>query len=136
MQVSPLSKLSRSIRRNLLLFLLMAIPIVVLNARAQESVSPAEASFQDRLRPIVFKNCQGCHTFGGHAGGLRLDSFDSLLKGGDRGPVIVPADPQASLLLTVVRREDPQLQMPPSKKLQDDDIALIEQWIKAIAQPS
>jgi mono/diheme cytochrome c family protein len=87
--VNPLSKRSRPARCNRMLFLFTAILIVVPMASAQEALSPAEASFQDRLRPLIFKNCQGCHTFGGHAGGLRLDSFDSLLKGGDRGPSVI-----------------------------------------------
>ena len=43
-----------------------------------------------------------------------------LLKGGDSGPVIVPGDPEASLLIKAVRYTDPDLQMPKDKKLPDD----------------
>jgi hypothetical protein len=42
-------------------------------AQGQTPAADPEASFQNRVQPIVFKNCNGCHTFGGHAGELRMD---------------------------------------------------------------
>jgi len=92
-------------------------------------------SFAQRFQPIVFKNCNGCHTYGGHAGGLRLDSYASLLKGGDHGPGIVPGDPQASLVMKAVLHENFD-QMPPAKKLSDADITAIERWIKDVVHES
>jgi mono/diheme cytochrome c family protein len=113
--------------------------IIVLSAGclsyAQEPQSPAEVSFEQRFQPIVFKNCNGCHTYGGHAGGLRLDSYASLLKGGDHGPGIVPGDPRASLIVKAVRHENLD-QMPPSKKLSDADIASIERWVTDVVHES
>src|SRR5215471_7045917 len=44
--------------------------LLISTLRAQTPASPLEASFQERIQPIVFKNCNGCHTFGGHAGEL------------------------------------------------------------------
>jgi len=95
---------------------------------AQTGADPA-ASFQDRIQPIVFKNCNGCHTFGGHAGELRMDSFATLMKGGGRGAAVVPGHPESSLLLKVVRYGDPDLKMPPRGKIADSDIAALEKWI-------
>jgi len=48
-------------------------------------------------------------------GGLRLDSRDLVLKGGTRGPAVVPGDAAASLLLKAVRHEG-ALKMPPTGK--------------------
>ena len=54
-----------------------------------------------------------------------------MLKGGSSGPVIVPGDPDASLLIKAVRYRDADLQMPPKdKKLADDQIANLEAWVK------
>src|SRR5262249_18301741 len=64
-------------------------------------------------------------------GGLRLDSRDALLKGGDTGPVIVPGNPDKSLLITAVRYRDKDLQMPPNdRKLPDSVIADLEEWVR------
>jgi mono/diheme cytochrome c family protein len=102
---------------------------------AQEAQPAAEVSFVERFQPIVSKNCSGCHTEGGHAGGLRLDDYASLLKGGDHGPAIVPGDPQASLVMKALRHEKVD-QMPPAGKLSDADIRAIERWIKDVAHES
>ncbi|HEY2843897.1 MAG TPA: DUF1549 domain-containing protein, partial [Bryobacteraceae bacterium] len=88
------------------------------------------ASYDEGLKPILARNCSGCHTFGGHAGGLRMDSSDLILKGGDKGPVLVPGEPQNSLLVKAVHYDDPDLKMPPRGKLADADIAAIEAWIR------
>ncbi len=94
--------------------------------------TPAEALFQDKLQPIVFKNCNGCHTFGGHAGGLRIDSLATLAQGGNRGATFVAGDPDKSLIVKAVRYTDPDLQMPPRGKLADADIAAIEKFIQEL----
>jgi mono/diheme cytochrome c family protein len=104
--------------------------------RANAQVSPPAAlSYQGTIQPIIFKNCNGCHTFGGHAGGLRMDSFDSLLEGGDRGPAIIQGDPSKSLLIKAIHYDDPAIKMPPKGKLAESDIAAIEQWIAQGAAP-
>src|ERR1700747_3361944 len=108
-------------------FLVMAL-VASLPVAAQTGTDPA-VSFQDRVQPIVFKNCNGCHTFGGHAGELRMDSLATLMKGAGRGAVVVPGHPESSLLLKAVQYGDPDLQMPPRGKLADSDIAAIEKWI-------
>jgi mono/diheme cytochrome c family protein len=99
-------------------------------ARAQTAAPDPEASFQARIQPIIFKNCNGCHTFGGHAGELRMDSLATLMKGGGRGPAVAPGHPESSLLLKAVQYGDADLKMPPRGKLADSDVAEIEKWIR------
>src|SRR5262249_25777369 len=70
-----------------------------------------------------------CHGPKKQESGLRLDSRAALLRGGAGGPVIVPGDPDRSRLLAAVRHEG-DLQMPPSSKLRDHEIAALAQWIK------
>jgi mono/diheme cytochrome c family protein len=94
--------------------------------------APASApSYEGTIQPIIFKNCNGCHTFGGHAGGLRMDTYESLLQGGDNGPVVVKGDPAKSLLVKAVHYNDPDIKMPPKGKLAESDIAAIERWVKS-----
>ena len=48
--------------------------------------------FETRIRPVLVTNCYACHT-DSKLGGLRLDSRESVLKGGASGAAIVRARP-------------------------------------------
>ncbi|MGH7870521.1 MAG: DUF1549 domain-containing protein, partial [Candidatus Dormibacteraceae bacterium] len=97
-------------------------------------LTPAQLLFfETRVRPVLADNCYKCHSQNAEKvkGGLLLDSRESLLKGGDTGPAIVPGDPERSLLIKAIRYTDPDLQMPPKdKKLDDAKIADLVAWVK------
>jgi hypothetical protein len=93
-----------------------------------QDTSRFEESFKEKIQPIIFKSCNGCHTYGGHAGGLRMDTFAGFMKGGDRGPLLVAGDPKTSLIMKAVRREE-ELKMPPMRPIEDSDIALLQNFI-------
>lgn len=90
--------------------------------------------FATVVRPVLQANCIGCHGPEKTKGGLRLDSFDAILKGGENGSAIVPGSASESLLLKRVllpiASED---HMPPEGKPQPsaDDIALLQWWVGA-----
>jgi len=86
--------------------------------------------FESKIRPVLATHCFECH---GHKdkGGLKLDSREAILQGGDSGPAIVPGKPEKSLLMTAVQHADPDLEMPPKKKLPPEAIADLSQWIRA-----
>ena len=89
--------------------------------------------FENHIRPVLVDHCYECHstTAKKMKGGLRVDSREALLKGGDTGPAVVPGDVAKSLLLRAVRHEDPDLAMPAKKpKLADSVISDLEKWIK------
>jgi hypothetical protein len=69
-------------------------------------------------------------------GGLILDTKAGLLKGGARGPVIIPGKPAESRMLQAMRYTDTDLQMPPTGKLSDTVISDFERWIAAGAPDS
>ncbi len=91
--------------------------------------------FEKKIRPVLSKECYECHSADAKKlkGGLYLDTAESLLKGGDSGPAIVPGKPEKSLLLVTLRHEDkdPDMAMPPKKdRLSDEVLADFAQWIK------
>ena len=94
--------------------------------------------FENRIRPVLVDRCYKCHgpdsartEAASPKGGLRLDSRGGLLRGGGRGPAIVPGKPGESLLLRAISHthQDPDLRMPPSGKLADSSIADFTAWI-------
>jgi mono/diheme cytochrome c family protein len=92
---------------------------------------PAKVDFVKEVRPILKARCHECHGPDMREAGLRLDEKALALAGGDSGPVIVPGEPGESLLLELVRGEDPDRLMPPKDAtLTKNEIALLERWIK------
>jgi cytochrome c553 len=92
--------------------------------------------FENKIRPVLANNCYKCHSQQAEKvkGGLLLDTKEGVLKGGENGPVIVPGDPEKSVLIKAVRYTDPDLQMPPprggGKKLSDSEVADLAAWVK------
>ncbi|MBC8113088.1 MAG: PSD1 domain-containing protein, partial [Candidatus Saccharimonas sp.] len=87
--------------------------------------------FEKKIRPLLAKHCYECHAHdkAGDSGELAVDSRAALLKGGDRGPIMVAGKPDESLLLKALKYGDPKLQMPPEGKLPDAEIELLTKWI-------
>jgi mono/diheme cytochrome c family protein len=112
----------------LLLGLLSPSPADELSA---DTSDPDVAHFESRIRPILVQRCYSCHSLKAEnqEGQLRLDDPDAWIRGGARGPSVVPGDPDRSLLTKAIRYDDPELQMPPAAKLTDEEIAAIETWI-------
>ena len=84
--------------------------------------------FETNVRPLLAKQCFGCHTQT-KMGGLRVDSREGLLAGGKSGPAVEPRAPERSLLIRAVRYEDETLRMPPSGKLSDEEIEALTRWV-------
>ena len=86
--------------------------------------------FERKVRPLLADNCYSCHSSAAqkNEGSLLLDSRAAILEGGDTGEAIVAGKPDESLLIGAVNYED--YEMPPKGKLPDDQIAVLEKWVK------
>ena len=103
-----------------------------LSARGQDSTSDGEAFFESKVRPVLAANCVECHGSAKTSGGLRLDSREAVLKGGDSGPAVVPGDVESSLLAIAVKHDKDQfVQMPPKEALPRHVVADLNAWIAA-----
>jgi uncharacterized membrane protein len=103
--------------------------------------APAQPKVQDPsqlqafaavIQPVLKENCLSCHGPDKSKAGLRLDSLEAMLKGGENGPAIVPGKSAESPLSKRVRLPaTDQDHMPPEGKHQptSEDIALLEWWI-------
>lgn len=109
--------------RRILLVLMLVTP-------AAFAQGDGAALFENDIRPLLLRACGKCHGEKRQRGGLRLDSMAGILTGGERGPAVVPGDPDASLLIQAVRYGDPDFQMPPKSKLADADVATLVDWVE------
>src|SRR5688500_10396295 len=91
--------------------------------------TPVERS----AKAILEAKCLTCH------GDARMSDLDlrdraTILKGGKRGPALVPGKAEESLLYKAVRR-DGDLQMPPGKTpLTAAEVNVLRDWINAGAK--
>lgn len=100
----------------------------VAQAASPEPSAEGIAFFESKVRPIFVEHCHKCHAGKEHKGEFKLDSHAATMQGGESGAVIVAGKPEASLLIEAVRYES--LEMPPSGKLADDQIAILTEWVK------
>ncbi len=87
--------------------------------------------FEKHIRPLLHERCAECHSSDGkkREGDLSLDSSAGLKSGGSRGVAFVAGKPDESRLIQAVRYADEDLQMPPSGKLPEEEIKLLEEWV-------
>ena len=89
--------------------------------------------YRDVIQPIFESKCTSCHNPGKTKGGLMLIDEKSILKGGKDGKLIVPGQPQISMLLQRLHLpEEDKKHMPPSGKpqLSAEEINLLYLWVK------
>ncbi len=108
---------------------LLVLASLAIPTRAEE---PAGLEFfAAKVQPLLKARCYECHSHEGKIkGGLVLDSRSGWETGGDSGPALEPGAPEKSLLVHAVRYADKDLAMPPKKKLSDEEIALLVEWVK------
>src|SRR3954453_20390746 len=105
------------------LFLLALLPAL---AVGQPKPDDRVDYFKKKVRPILAGQCNNCHSADNKSsGGLRVDDRAGLLAGGNSGPAVVPGHPEKSLLLKAIKHEG-KSKMPPRKKLDDEQVAVIE----------
>lgn len=119
-------------------FLGCALGLVILfhtsgaiTASASDAGTP---TFSTQIAPILQKNCLACHSSSAKMGGLVMETFDGLMKGGAHGQAIVPGKADDSRLVQMLEGKV-QPRMPfGGEPLPDADIATIKAWINAGAR--
>jgi cytochrome c553 len=104
----------------------------VLVIASQQSDRPADP-FKTKVAAILEQNCAMCHGARMQRSGLDLRSVEAILRGGARGPAVIPGKPEQSRLYRMItHREEPAMPMG-RDKLADADIAVIAEWIATLA---
>jgi len=99
-----------------------------LSAQSQPSSS---SLYRDEIKPLLDRNCIGCHNSRMKQGGLDLSTREALIHGSEHGPVVVAGNPNESQLYKLVAHiAEPHMPFQ-GKKLPDDAISKFAEWIKA-----
>ena len=112
--------------------LCLAVFVILLTAApatAQAPTSEQVEFFENDIRPLLADNCLQCHNsrLAAPFGGLRLDTREGLLEGGDSGPAVVPGQPDDSRLIQLVQGRP--LLMPPTGPLDDEQVGALVEWV-------
>ena len=103
-----------------------ALPILflLLSAGPAQGLA-ASAPLAEKARAVLQQHCLSCH---GEAriSGLDLRQRESLLKGGDSGPAIVPGHPEESLLYRAVLQTG-ELKMPVGGALSPEEVEVLRE---------
>jgi hypothetical protein len=84
--------------------------------------------FDKRVAPILIRRCLGCHNEQLKDGDISFNDRNSLLKGGKRGPAVVPGKPESSVLIQAVRG-DADIKMPPGPSLPKREVSILTEWV-------
>ena len=104
---------------------------------AADSPSQTEAHrsvYREKLKPLLASRCFSCHGGLKQEAGLRLDTVELMLEGGDSGAIISKENPATSLILSRVSDPDPVSRMPPEgegEPLTPEQLSLLKDWIVA-----
>ena len=88
-----------------------------------------DVSFTKQIAPLLKGKCWNCHDNNG-AGGLQLDSFADMKKGGKNGPLLQIGQPQRSLIMGRLTAAGPQRMPKDGTPLSKDELDLVGTWIK------
>lgn len=102
-----------------------------------------QIGFAEDVQPLLIAHCISCHdksAEGYESSGFSLGDYDSVMKGTNFGPVVVPnSSISSTLYLVIAHKTDPQIHMPPHHEdalaegrglsLTEEQIEIIQAWI-------
>jgi hypothetical protein len=107
---------------------LLLLAALLSAGRAGAAEPAADEFFEREVRPVLVERCLSCHGDKKTKGDLQLNSRAAVLKGGGRGPAVVPGKPDDSLLVRALRH-DAAPRMPPDGKLPAREIDVLTRWV-------
>lgn len=123
--------------KRLFVALLALLPGLVPVAQSAEPKASAANATNDyaAVAAIFSEHCVDCHAAQEPEGKLVMETFESLMKGGESGAALIPGRSHDSLLVQMIEgrleKEGKKRIMPPGKrkKLAPEEIAIIKGWI-------
>ncbi|MSU47690.1 MAG: DUF1553 domain-containing protein [Opitutus sp.] len=111
---------------------LLAVALLLPTVAAHGADAGDLEFFEKKIRPLLAERCYECHSADKKIkAGLRLDSPEGWMHGGESGPAVVPGNVDQSPLIKAVRYTGLEFEaMPPKTVLPREEVALLEEWVK------
>lgn len=128
------------LRGSVLCVLLVAVPMPAVAAPKRPAVDSLDlpepvqrtVKYFGDIHPVLAEKCVSCHGPEKQHGGLRLDSREMAVAGGDSyGPAIVPGKAAESPLLLFMAHLEPGMEMPPKQddRVAEETLSIVRTWI-------
>jgi mono/diheme cytochrome c family protein len=114
-----------ALRETILDLLPTPVPTIVPQELPED---PSELGYTEYIQEILITRCGVCHGESKQAG-LDFSTYTSLMAGNENGPVVIPADPDNSLILVKTEETGAHFSQFTSSEQQ-----IIEDWITAGAR--
>jgi WD40 repeat protein len=111
--------------------LMNALGLLLVFGIASSAMAAETPGFDSQIAPILQKNCLACHSSSGRMGGLVMENYDSLIKGGTHGTPIVPGNADGSRIIQMLEGKIAPRMPFGADPLPAADIAAIKAWINA-----
>jgi mono/diheme cytochrome c family protein len=117
-------------------FVSVALVALFLAAAGKQDAASGkpDVSYVRDVQPFMTKYCLECHNHSKAKSGYNVETFAALMKGGKKGPMVVPEKPAESRLIVTLHGKGKP--MPPKKSPQPtaEETAKMAQWIEAGAR--
>jgi branched-chain amino acid transport system substrate-binding protein len=87
--------------------------------------------YTTQIAPLFQQKCLSCHSRTTQMGGLVMDSYEAVMRGGDHGSMVVPGKAEASLMVKMLEGKVQPLMPFGADPLPPATIATIRAWIDA-----
>jgi len=87
------------------------------------------------IKPFLTTHCVECHGGQRSKAGYNFEGYDVLMRGGRKGPAVVPGEPDKSMVVRVLSGQGKRMP-PPMYKHQPkpEDVEMLKAWIAAGAK--
>lgn len=117
--------------RRLFTYAFISTVTVFLNSSYGFAADESKIDYVVQIKPLLDTHCLSCHDDDEPESDFKVVSLGAMKIGGNRGPGVVPGDPDASWLVKSLAGTDDLPRMPHQQEpLSADEIALISTWIK------
>ena len=114
----------------------LSLSVLVILTAAPAALAADPPSYSKQVRPFLTRYCSECHNAKEPQGGLNLESYASLMEGGQHGPVLVAGKADDSRIVGQVEGKRKPT-MPPkkaSRRPTPEEAVVLRAWVDAGAR--
>ncbi len=118
--------------KRITLHLAMTLTLLAVVAGLSNGQDPSVAiDYPSQVAPLLKKYCANCHNSNESEAEFSVSSFTELMKGSEKGPVIISAKPGESRFIEVML-DDGESMMPPEGEPRptENEIETLREWVK------